>query len=112
MNKKVPLVMYTVDADGNLVRDVIGEGEQKPDGTWSGKIDDESRFAHLLRDMGGDMFSIAYEAEVPREMVPVPPLRVYPDIDTRKPCLGRNSNICVAEGCFTESCLNVLEDKS
>lgn len=30
----------------------------------------------------------------------------YFDLDPR-PCLGRNSNVCVAEGCYDEACLRL-----
>lgn len=28
--------------------------------------------------------------------------------DERKPCGGKNSNVCVAEGCFNQSCLRLV----
>ena len=29
-----------------------------------------------------------------------------------KPCGGRNSNVCVAEGCFGEACVNIASDRT
>lgn len=70
--QQVPLVMYTTNADGVRVRDVIGEAVVNPDGTWTGKIDDKSHFADLIRGMGGDMFSIGHVKDGSAELVPIP----------------------------------------
>lgn len=72
MSKKVPLVMFTTNADGVRVRDVIGEAVVNPDGTWTGKIDDKNRFADLIRGMGGDMFSIGHVSDGAAVLVPTP----------------------------------------
>lgn len=31
--------------------------------------------------------------------------------ESQKPCKGSNTNVCVAEGCFNESCLDDIKNK-
>lgn len=32
-------------------------------------------------------------------------------LDAGKPCFGKNTNVCVAEGCFNENCISDLKEK-
>lgn len=88
----VPLVMWRKNEKGDLERVVIGSAVVSEDGEHvSGTIHDRERFKGLIDTMGGDMFSIG------RELTPA--------LDHKRPCFGKNVNVCVAEGCFNYSCL-------
>lgn len=49
-----------------------------------------------------------WRARRAREAAQGAPLIVW---DMRKPCRGLNSNVCVAEGCYAESCLRINQEE-